>query len=219
MYIPTSIPTSLSEMVDFLLPMVDDGFFDSVALDDIEDPTKIVCKQSGNTILDVEYDSSTLKWKFSPYIAFGVVPNEGHRFNNYRIESMFRCKGGAYFRSISESSTKHVFIIAKTSNGKTGFIANSDPSSFSINNNITVYTSCYGDNDSLALYLGYKMIGTSGAADRTILLSAPVVGTSGSTDYYTTSQFRAVTQFIEAGEQIIGGKHYGCSGFWAILDE
>ena len=233
MYSPSSVPTSLAAMLDFLLPTVESGLFDSVEYDDESSPTKIVCKQGGETILDViyAYQQNLHTWLFIPYVASGTPANAAHSWhisdtNGIPIASLYRCSGGVFFKSQSRpyvgDASKFFFIIAKTSADKTGFILYKQAENyvFSIAANITYYVSGFGDNTSLALYTGgYKVQGNSGAGDRTILTKLPVVGILGSTDYFTTAYVRNVVQYTQTGVQLIGNKKYFCVENLAIEDE
>lgn len=232
MYSPNSVPTSLAAMLDFLLPTVESGLFDSVEYDNESSPTKIVCKQGGNTILDVvyAYQMSLHTWRLLPYVSAGTTANSAHSYasydNGFPIAALYRCSGGVLFKGAHRGSIGdediHFFVIAKTSADKTGFIAFKQENNyvFSIAANIQYYVSGFGDNTSLALYTGgYKVQGNSGAGDRTILTKLPVVGILGSTDYFTTAYVRNVVQYTQTGVQMIGDKKYFCIENMAIEDE
>lgn len=218
MIIP-SIPTTLAEMLNFLQPTVQDGLFDSVAYDDADTPTKIVCTQGGNTILEITASGSI--FTFNPYVADGIAATG--RGMTTPLSSCFRCKGGVYFISNLKGAPEYYyrFVIAKTSSGKTGFIKLSN---VQVNTEaaLRLYPTCYGDNTSLNIYTnGYciYMNYYNQTYDRTVLSKIPVAGENGSTDYFTGCFIRSAFQFAETGVQSIGGKSYGCSDCFAILDE
>lgn len=226
MYSPATVPSTLAEMLDFMQPMVASGLFDSVEYDDAESPTKIVCAQNGETILDMTIDSNN-RWTFTPYTATNAPANRLHSFCNYdaqtdiglTLSKVFRCSGGACFISTNNSGYYFYYAIGKTSAGKTGFVStklyNGD---FTYTSNRYYFVS-FGDDTSLKLYnTDYENKGY-GRADRTILRTVPVVGREFSSDYFTTVFIRDVVQFTERGEQIIGGKKYGCIDPFAIEDE
>lgn len=217
MYIPSSVPTTLAAMLEFLQPMVADGFFDSVAYDDAESPSKIVCTQDGETILEMTVNGTS--WTFTPYTASGTAAQGSHVYSGRSLETVFRCSGGAYFLSVSLSSQKYSFIIAKTSAGKTGFILANQSTNFNLAADIVYYPVCFGDDTTLGLYNGYHVRSNLVNADRTILTKLPVVGANGSTDYFTTAFVRNVVQFQETGVQLISGKRYACAYLAAITDD
>ncbi len=219
MYIPNTVPSNLAEMLDFLLPSVQDGLFDSVAYDDAENPAKIVCTQNGNVILEITVNESS-QFTFTPYIAEGVSGGINHTAF-FRIDEAVRCSGGFCFRSNAQGSPIYYyrFAAAKTDSGKTAFLAytymNNDTNSAA-----QMYVTCFGDNPELKLYNGYFFAVNLGEVhDRTILSRIPVAGVRGSTGCFTTAFLRTAAQFRETGAQIIGGKQYGCIGQIAILDE
>ena len=229
MYIPNTLPATLAEMLAFLQPTVGDGLFDSVAYDNESSPTKIVCTQNGNTILDISV--SDAKWNFLPYAADGITGNgiTGMRY----MTAAYRCKGGVLIAGNNGAGdatfTRWNFLIAKTSagGGKTGFVrvgtSGYNAPQVYVNGGRTFHTTCFGDSTSAQLFTGgfsvYIHYTAGTPYDRTILTKLPVVGEPGSTDYFTTAAVRNCVQFYEDGEQIIGGKQYGCAQAFAILDE
>jgi len=226
MFIPNTMPSTLAEMLAFLLPTVEDGLFDSVAYDDDENPTKIVCTQGGNTIL--EFTVASDKWTITPYTATDTPAiGTSHVFENKPIGVLCRCSGGLYIRADELHNSRIGYLIAaKTSSGKTGFFGCAALTSVGhsfFNGARTVYSTTFGDSTTLALYTHGYNIGCTYTAnypnDRTILSRVPVVGTIGSTDYFTTAFIRSMVQFAETGEQIIGGKKYWCDIQFAVLDE
>lgn len=222
MYSPATVPSTLAEMLDFMQPMVASGLFDSVEYDDAESPTKIVCTQNGETILDMVVDNNGY-WTFTPYTATGVAADNYHRFydsdfaRGRMLTKVFRCSSGACF--VSQSSTYYYFAIGKTSADKTGFVlTNCYNGQFASSSNAYYYVS-FGDDTSLKMYYSYYLHQSFGVADRTILRAIPVVGREYSSDYFTTVFIRDAAQFMERGEQIIGGKKYGCIDPFVIEDE
>lgn len=220
MYIPSSIPTTLAAMLEFLQPMVADGFFDSVAYDDAESPTKIVCTQDENDILDISVSGTT--WTFKPYIAAGIAGGPAGRTPSFVISYLARCSGGAIFSQANYAASNSGgtnFVIAKTKAGKTAFIGFSAPSLTSYNAN-AMFTTIWGDSMAVPRYTNGFLVTANGLSnDRTILQTIPVFGGVGSTDYFDSVRFRNMAQYYEAGVQIISGKRYGCVGFFAITDD
>ncbi|MBQ8922347.1 MAG: hypothetical protein IJ060_09340 [Oscillospiraceae bacterium] len=223
MYIPNTMPLTLAEMLDFLQPTVEDGLFDSVAYDDADSPTKIVCTQNGNTILDISSANNGHGWYFVPYISAGTAATG---FGVNVLAYTARCKGGVYFRSTNTGGPNYyfTFIIAKTGSGKTGFIQfNSQMIAVGASLAPVLYSRCFGDDTSLSLYTyGYLVAcnyTSATVADRTILTKLPVVGARGSTDAFSSVFVRSLFQFVNDGQQSIGGKTYGCIDMFAILDE
>lgn len=225
MYIANTAPSTLAEMLDFLSPTIANNLFDSVAYDDENNPTKIVCTQNNETILEMTVSSGV--WTMTPYIASGVAATGGeHVLTSMRWGFAIRCKGGVAFRStyVQDGYGYRWYVIAKTSSGKTGFVLSwsGGTATYGMDYN-TLYPSCFGDNTDLDLYAhGYKTTTNyynNHSYDRTILSRIPVVGIRGSNDYFTTALIRSTLQYIETGEQIIAGKRYGCMDLFAILDE
>lgn len=216
MYIPNTVPSTLAGMLEFLQPTVQDGLFDSVAYDNADNPTKIVCTQDGNTILEISSPSGYLIYR-SPEDTVTVS------FVNYGAASgiMFaaRCSGGVMILSNTSYGVYVFLIIGKTSAGKTGFLTGTvnDPANLAASVKYTPI--CYGDDTTLSLAQGYTITSNYAAADRTILSKIPVVGSWGSTDYFTTIFSRNVSQYSNTGVQLIGGKRYGCMYFVAITDD
>ncbi len=214
MFIPNSVPSALAEMLAFLEPAVSDGLFDSVAYDDQSSPTKIVCTQGGNVILDVVYGASG-SWGFIPYIAQGVAASQNMHYvpaGSRTWASACRCKGGIYF---IDSDNQIGWAIAKTTNGQTGFICHA------LDNPYTTFVPTrFGDDTALRIYQsGWQDFWYAGnASDRTALTKIPVAGTNGCTDCFTTVFIRKMVQFRDNGVQMIGGKKYGCIGLLAIFD-
>lgn len=229
MYIPNTIPSTLAEMLAFLTPTVEDGLFDTVAYDDQSSPTKIVCTQDGNTILDVVKASY---WEFYPYVADGTraatahcAKTVGFSANHNLYSKWIRCKGGIviFSRSVSgtSSSTDSYLAIGKGTNEKTAFFVYDGSGDGKLVSIKKYYSTCFGDNTALALYSsGWYAQCNCDSADRTILTPIPIVGTSGSTDTFSTVFIRSAVQVPENGtQQIIGGKTYGCNYHFAVLDE
>ena len=132
-----------------------------------------------------------------------------------------RCAGGVLFKA-DISSYYFCFAIVKTGKGTPGLIAYSEPKGLnasSFTREMAYFTACFGDNTSLLLYTNGFTVYSNGLTDRTALTKLPVVGERGSTDYFTGAFVRNTVQILDAGEQIIGGKHYGCDGYIALLDE
>ena len=218
MYIPNTYPTTLAEMLSFLLPSVQDGLFDSVSYDDDDSPTKIVCTQNGNVILEITVNESS-QFTFTPYIAEGSAADVAHSAF-FKIDEAFRCSGGIYFRSNAQGSPIYYyrFAIAKTRTGKTAFVHcfnyNVESSAY-----CQLFISSFGDNPELPMYNGFLIAVNLGSVyDRTILSQLPVIGGRGSTDCFSTLLLRTAAQIIETSEQIIGGTKYGCADIFAILD-
>lgn len=228
MYIPSTIPSSLSEMLDFLTPTILDGLFDSVEYDNESSPTKIVCTQNGNTILEISYQTN--QWTFTPFISSGVSWHEVTVNISYTSASFLlfmRCKGGFGIVQRSQSTSyKWGIICGKASNEKTTCVMLDGAGNQADNidaeitgSTVNCYTVTFGDDTSLAMATSLWQETRIVNADRTILGEIPVIGRYGSTDYMTTVYFRKVCQFKQNGAQIIGGRQYGCIYNFAILDE
>lgn len=221
MYTPAVAPSNLTEMRDFLTPMIDDGLFDSVAFDSADSPTKIVCTQDGNTIIEITMSSTN--FIFKPFVAANIAASPTGRMPTMAVAFAMRCKGGAMFSAANYAagagSSGMNFIIGKASSGKTAFIGFSAPGIGSVNA-AACYVSCFGDNTAIQRYSNGFMVVPNGLSnDRTMLQEIPVFGALGSTDIFDTAYFRNMANFSEAGRQTIDGKSYGCAGYWAILDE
>lgn len=234
MFIPSTMPENLADMLAFLQPSVEDGLFDSVEYDDADNPTKIICTQSGKRILDVVFGDYT--FTFTPYYAENAPVTQSARkgFINtqYTGETYYlcmRCKGGIGLVSRSLANNRKSFImIGKCTNGKTAFVTgasvgntNDDIIPKAPNSYTGVMVTCFGDSTGLAMYSKalYCVVTASISADRTILRDIPICGTYGSTDKFSTLFVREVMQYPNNGEQTIGGKKYGCIYDFAILDE
>jgi len=218
MFIPDYAPSSLAEMYAFLLPSAEDGLFDSVSLNEPETPSEIICRKNGHVILRMTCADSV--WRITPYVADGIAASSNRCFLGYRIANAVRCAGGISFVSNTVSGLRYVFLIAKTSDGKTGCISFSQHDSYTENERLHLYPVCCGDNTALDLYTrGYEIITNFSGADRTILTRIPVVGTRGCTEYFTGAYVRNVMQCGGNEEQIIGGNHYGCFQHIALWDE
>lgn len=218
MFIPDHAPETLAEMYAFLLPSVGDGLFDDVSFDDPDNPTKLVCTQNGHPVAAMTVVNND--WIIAPYAAQGSSAEYYRSFNGYPLATVMRCTGGICFTSVSDSGSRHVFVIAKTSDGQTGCLYFTHLITFYPDDRLTFYPTCFGDNTALALYShGFVVSGNLGSADRTILTRLPVVGQRGSTGFFSGVFMRNVMQFNDNGEQIIGGKHYGCLYHIALLDE
>ncbi len=224
MYVLNAMPATLAAMLEFLQPTVEDGLFDSVEYDNESNPTKIVCTKDSNVILDVS--GSNKSWDFKPYVASGTAASTNHAYSTNSSATkwkLIRCTGGVYLRASFDDGSGAMFIMAKTSGEKTGFIYASPPSTGNFNvdfvsKDVTYYTTCFGDDTTLALYANGYYVHNNRVADRTILTKLPVVGSQGSTDYFSTAFVRNVVQYAQEGVQQIGSKKYGCSHFMAIED-
>lgn len=221
MYIPDQVPNSLTTMMEFLQPTIEDGLFDDIVYDDESSPTKIICKQNGVGIFETYMSEG--QWYFMPYIGSeGNVPSSDNHYAYMILAFAARCKGGVMFRSNNQGSPFFYFnfIIGKTNTGKTGFIkftGNRYEHTVS-----TYYTTCFDDNTLTYLYQYGYLVGINyqaSTADRTILTTIPVNGGVGTTDYFETVKIRTLVQFVETGVQIIDDKKYGCIDTIAILDE
>lgn len=229
MFIPNTMPSTLAEMLAFLLPTVEDGLFDSVAYDDDENPTKIVCTHGGDTILEIaNANGSPPQFRVVPYVAQNT-PATGRRITcivkeDLRDDHYFcmRCKHGIVIVSVYSTNT-YAIAVGKTTSGKTACIScvESRPASVSITEaDRQYYTTCIGDNTALSFYTKGVFTHCSDiASDRTILRKIPVVGERGSTDSFDGLYFRETVQSAQNGAQTIGGKAYGCAGDFAVLDE
>ena len=229
MFIPNTMPSTLAEMLEFLTPCVEDGLFDSVAYDDDESPTKIICTQGGNTILEIaDSPSSPPQFSVTPFVAQNT-PATGNRITcivkeDLREDHYFcmRCKHGIVIVSVYLSFA-YVIAVGKTTAGKTACISGIEniPASVSITEaDRQYYTTCIGDNTALSFYTkGVFTHCCDMTSDRTILRKIPVVGERGSTDSFDGVYFRETVQSAQNGAQTIGGKNYGCAGDFAVLDE
>ena len=204
------IPTTVEAMVAFLQPLVTSGFADDVAAGN----ETVYIKQNDTTMVSLWHNTSSTTTGWG-----GAVPNasgSSHSVgNDVAIQKIALCKGGVIFKR----SDAWLFAIAKTNEGKIGWIPVRDQGYASQYNN-PYYTTCLGDNTSLALWTnGYKVYRNSDSGDRTILTKLPVVGTTGSNDYFSTVFAKNIVQWAEDGLQLIGGKQYVCIGPFAMLDE
>lgn len=229
MFIPNTMPSTLAEMLEFLTPCIEDGLFDSVAYDDESSPTKIVCTQGGNTILEIANSSaSPPQFSVTPFVApntpatdrrITCIVKEDLREDHYFC---MRCKHGIVIVSVYLSFA-YVIAVGKTTAGKTACISGIEniPASVSITEaDRQYYTTCIGDNTALSFYTkGVFTHCCDMTSDRTILRKIPVVGERGSTDSFDGVYFRETVQHASNGQQTIGGKNYGCAGDFAVLDE
>ena len=229
MYIPNTMPATLADMFDFLEPGTETGLFDSVEYhypSENEDPDYILCNKDNSILFRVALNTSTNNIKIIPYVN-GVeldASSASHLFDS-RIGYCMRCAGGFLFIGGSVSGSRQVIVIAKLSDGNTGSFATSEvssPSTTNFNNyNSPIYPTGPNDNTDLKIYKsGWKVQAVYATdMDRTILAKIPFAGAYGSTGTFSTAFIRAAVQFYDTGEQIIGGKHYGCMLHIAILDE
>lgn len=230
MYIPNTMPATLADMFDFLEPGTETGLFDSVEYhypSENEDPDYILCNKDDGTLFRVALNASNNHIKIIPYVN-GVELDSGsgaaHLFDA-TINYCMRCAGGFLFIGGSVSGSRQVIAIAKLSDGNTGSFATSEvstPSSSNFNTyNSTIYPTGPNDNTDLKIYkTGWKIQAVHATdMDRTILAKVPFAGAYGSTGTFSTAFIRTAVQFYDTGEQIIGGKHYGCMFHFAILDE
>lgn len=205
------IPSSLAAMKTFLQPLVDNGFCDAIGYDDDANPTKLLLYKDDAVAVRLLF-AATRKWGFE-------VPNAGGSMHavpaSIETTKVGLCSGGVIFFNPSYI----YFAIAKTKEEKIGVVCAEDRG-YSSQYSYPFYTTCVGDNTSLALYTnGYKIYRNSDSGDRTILTPLPVVGTTGSSDYFSTVFVKNIVQWAEDGVQLIGGKQYGCIGPFAMLDE
>lgn len=199
------IPSTLEDMATFLQPLVGNGFADSITV-------------SSDGVRFYKDDANIIALYYATGWG-GSVPNatgSGHSIGtDVETQKICLCKGGVIFKRTDST----YFAIAKTNEGKIGFIPVRDGGASS-QYQYPFYTTCYGDNTSLPLFTnGYKICRNSDSGDRTILTKLPVVGTTGSSDYFTTVYAKNIVQWAEDGLQLIGGKQYGCIGPFAMLDE
>lgn len=223
MFIPNSIPTTLAEMRDFLLPMVDTGFFESVEYDDPDTPTKLICTQDADVILEISASRSVdTYWTFIPYVAGGVPADSNHQFDANGTGALligaYRCTGGAGLHFYNSSGYYHYFIIARSTLQRTAFLIERTSETF-LGDYWNCHPICYGDDTSLSIYTNGYRIFSNALDDRTILREIPIAGSRGSMDGFSSAFVRDMVQFVETGEQIIGGTKYFCLGPFAILDE
>ena len=192
--------SNLSEMIAFLSTSITSGLFDSVEYDNEESPTAIQCIKDGHTLFQFTINGSG-SWQIIPYVGDETV-----------------------FISTTLSGSRTCFTIAKTNDGKTASFKmthGSNIGSASFAADLVIYPTCFGDNIDLKLYTSGYHIKTNYAdgSDRTIFTKIPVSGQYGSTGYFSTAFIRSVVQYFDAGEQIIGGVHYGCIYFVAVQGE
>lgn len=223
MYIPNKVPATLAEMLAFLLPTVENGLFDSVEYDDGDNPTEIRCFKDGNQLYRFGVNTGG-QWTVEAYVDSEKTPWVNRNLQVVSLEYVMRCTGGICLISVSLSSLRACLIIAKTADGKTASFRTQISSSLNVNSyaaDLVCYPTCFGDNTALKLFGSGYHIKTNYAndSDRTILARIPVVGAYGSTDAFSTVFIRSITQFFNTGEQIIGGRHYGCIMFFALLDD
>ena len=217
MYIPDTIPSTLTEMYAFLAPSVTDGLFDSIEYDNDSNPTCINCIQDSNIICKISCSSPN--FYMIPYIRNKpVADDDSHKWSGAPIAFALRCKHGICFRT-NVSSSYFYFIFSTTNAGKTGIIATLVPQILSTGM-YTIKTVYSGDDTSNSLYTnGFNYV-VNGLNDRTIFNTIPVTGNiTNNIDYYTGCLFRNCYQFAEDGEQIIDNKKYYCVNIFAIFDE
>ena len=227
MYSPTTPPSTLAEMRDFLLPMVDTGFFDSVEYDDPDTPTKLVCTQDANVIVEFTV-SAAGKWNVTPHVAAGDTPDSNHRVTNseFAIQKAYRCTGGALivfsrtgYQNRIYFAIGHTTATLETVGVKTAFVLEWRTDDYALPvGGYEYFTICYGDDTNHRYYTTGYYLYTQGVADRTILREVPIIGSAGSTDGFSSIFVRDTAQYAETGEQIISGTKYFCCGHFAILD-
>lgn len=227
MYIPNTAPASLADMLTFLQPGIETGLFDSVEYhypDGGSDPDGILCSQDGNVLFRFAISNSTTSnFVITPYVN-GVEAATQHRYESAKIDYAMRCTGGFCFISVSLSGSRYVFVIAKLSDGTTGSFKTSlasSPTTSNFSNTLSIFPTSYNDNTSLKMYTQPWKIEAVHALDmdRTIFAKIPFAGEYGSTGTFSTAFIRTAVQFYDNGEQIIGGKQYGCMYHIALLDE
>lgn len=204
------IPTTVEAMVAFLQPLVTSGFADAVTAGN----ETVNIKQNDTTMVSLWHNVSSTATGWG-----GGVPNasgSSHSVgSDVAIQKIALCKGGV----ILKRTDYWYMAVAKTKEGKIGWIPVQDHG-YSSQNSYPFYTTCLGDNTSLSLWTnGYKICRNSDSGDRTILTKLPVVGATGSSDYFSTVFAKNIMQWAEDGVQLIGGKQYGCVGPFAMLDE
>lgn len=199
------IPTTLEGLNTLLQPFVSRGFADSITV-------------SGGSVRFYKDDVNIIALYYATGWG-GAVPgatgNNHSTGSDVATQKICLCKGGVIF----SRTDNWYFAIAKTNEGKTGLIPVRD-GGYSSQAQYPFYTTCSGDNTSLPLFTnGYKICRNSDSGDRTILTKLPVVGTTGSNDYFTTVYAKNIVQWAEDGVQLFDGKKYGCVGPFAMLDE
>lgn len=219
MYVPETNPTTLAEMKTFLDPLVTAGFFDAITYDDPDTPTKLVCTQDSNTILEIANGSTSASFNVTPYVAEGTAANSSRCVTNKPVSFCFRAAGGAYLLFGQASNARDAFVIAKTAENKTAFVASQVPMNFNFQSTlVTHYVVAFGDDTSNYIYTnGYKVT-QNGTTDRTILTMLPVVGSFGGADYFSTVYARSSVQFVEPGVQAIGEQKFACAYNHALTD-
>ena len=156
MYSPTTPPSTLAEMREFLLPMVDTGFFDSVEYDDPDTPTKLVCTQDVNVIVEFTV-SAAGEWGVTPHAAAGDTLDSNHRVNAnyYVIGRAYRCTGGALIAFERPDYSNRIYLAIghttaalETVGVKTAFVLeqhNNNTAALPVGSFI-YFTTCYGDD-------------------------------------------------------------------------
>lgn len=191
------------------------GIFDNVTITPGQF-TYISAFKNNVKLLEVSNSSG---WTFRVFIANNEYASQ--TFSG-AISEGYLCKQALFLKN---SNNQHC-IITVGNNGKCVIMIGTEASNFSIITQSPYKIYCIGDNTSSTLYtVGYRAPGyfsgssASDVADKTQLITLPITGQSGSTDYVVGAKMVYMRQFSNQGTVIINGKKYYCLYRFALLDE
>lgn len=169
-----------------------------------------------NNVKLLEFTNSS-GWTLRAFVASGTYAAQ--TFSGTIVEG-YLCKQALFLKN---NNSQHC-VITKGNNGKCVTIIGTEASTFTIVNNMPYKIYCMGDDTSLALYNGYRTPGyfsssATDVADKTQLITLPITGQFGSTDYVVGAKIVYMRQFSNQGTIVINGKKYYCVYRFALLDE
>ena len=191
------------------------GIFDNVTITPGQF-TYISAFKNNEKLLEVTNSSG---WTLRAFIASNTYASQ--TFSG-AISEGYLCKQALFLKN---SNNQHC-VITVGNNGKCVTIIGTEASNFSIMTQSPYKIYCMGDNTSLTLYAtGYRAPGyfssssSNDVADKTQLITLPITGQPGSTDYVVGAKMVFMRQFSNQGSIIINGKKYYCLYRFALLDE
>lgn len=191
------------------------GIFDDVTITPGQF-TYVSAFKNNEKLLEVTNSSG---WTLRAFIASNTYAQQTFAGN---ITEGYLCKQALFLKN---SNNQHC-VITVGNNGKCVTIIGSEASMFSITTQSPYKIYCIGDNTSLTLYTtGYRAPGyfssssANDVADKTQLITLPITGETGSTDYVVGAKMVYMRQFSNQGTIIINGKKYYCLYRFALLDE
>lgn len=211
------------------------GFFASLAYDDDETPTQIMCYDSDENLLFkvrayVASGSSTY-WDFTAYrsdsssFAYSGASNVSTH-NGYGAPTYLYTVGSKAAVIYFQNSASHAvfLVIAKTTSGSIGFVGPADYMTNSSGNGEVINQMVVSWDDDPSLTTRLYIANPSGImiGNATLLVPVPLHGTYGNPMNFETVFFIPMSQAGMRGvvQQIVGSnnKTYLTNGYLAVLD-